>query len=219
MAEVQELLDFPPAPNLRVSDGQARPAGKFRGGTPRDCCGPGVFFGKAQCSNCHPAPFYTDNLMHDLRVERFYRPQMINAWWQRPRGRSRRSPPARHQGVAAVPARRPAAHAGGHRRVLQPDPGNQPDQPREARPGGVPAAVVIALPRSKEENRRTHGPLTTIPDDAAVLLRRPAGLGAWRHLPSARMRPALRSRTCRGPNSSTTGTRRRISWSSAPARM
>jgi hypothetical protein len=30
-----------------------------------------LFFGKAQCSTCHPAPFYLDNQMHDLHVERF----------------------------------------------------------------------------------------------------------------------------------------------------
>ena len=27
---------------------------------------------------CHPAPYYTDNSMHNLKVERFYKPQMIN---------------------------------------------------------------------------------------------------------------------------------------------
>ena len=37
-----------------------------------------LFFGKAQCASCHPAPFYTDNLMHDLKVERFYKTQTIN---------------------------------------------------------------------------------------------------------------------------------------------
>ena len=37
-----------------------------------------LFFGKAQCATCHPAPFYTDNLMHDLKVDRFYKTQTIN---------------------------------------------------------------------------------------------------------------------------------------------
>ena len=37
-----------------------------------------LFFGKAQCATCHPAPYYTDNLMHNLRAERFYTPQMVN---------------------------------------------------------------------------------------------------------------------------------------------
>jgi hypothetical protein len=26
----------------------------------------------------HPAPYYTDNLMHDLKAERFYKPHMIH---------------------------------------------------------------------------------------------------------------------------------------------
>jgi cytochrome c peroxidase len=40
--------------------------------------GQDLFFGKAQCSACHPAPYYTDNLMHNLRTERFFKPRMIN---------------------------------------------------------------------------------------------------------------------------------------------
>ena len=27
---------------------------------------------------CHPAPYYTDNLLHNLKTERFYEPKMIN---------------------------------------------------------------------------------------------------------------------------------------------
>jgi cytochrome c peroxidase len=38
--------------------------------------GQAIFFGKGNCSVCHPAPYYTDNTMHDLKVERFYKPQM-----------------------------------------------------------------------------------------------------------------------------------------------
>jgi cytochrome c peroxidase len=37
-----------------------------------------LFFGKAKCGICHPGPYYTDNTMHNLRAERFYKPQMIN---------------------------------------------------------------------------------------------------------------------------------------------
>lgn len=73
MAEFQALLDFPPAPKLGV-DGLLNPklatAAEMRGQT--------LFFGKAKCGSCHPAPYYTDNLMHNLRVERFYKPRMIN---------------------------------------------------------------------------------------------------------------------------------------------
>ena len=46
--------------------------------TEQELRGQELFFGKAQCSTCHPAPYYTDNLMHNLQVERFYEPQMIN---------------------------------------------------------------------------------------------------------------------------------------------
>jgi len=75
MAEVQELLDFPPAPGLRW-DGKLDPQ-KFAEDSP-EMRGQKLFFGKARCAECHPAPFYTDNLMHDLSVERFYKTQTIN---------------------------------------------------------------------------------------------------------------------------------------------
>jgi cytochrome c peroxidase len=75
MAELQDLLDFPPAPNLGI-DGKLDPR-KFAADSP-EMRGQHVFFGKAQCGTCHPAPYYTDNSMHNLRVERFYQPQMIN---------------------------------------------------------------------------------------------------------------------------------------------
>jgi cytochrome c peroxidase len=73
MAEFQALLDFPPAPKLRW-DGKLDPA-KAR---PEELRGQEVFFGKGQCSVCHPAPYYTDNLMHNLRTERFFDPQWVN---------------------------------------------------------------------------------------------------------------------------------------------
>jgi len=75
MSEFQELLDFPPAPNLRW-DGKLDPK-KFGPDSP-EMQGQKLFFGKAECSTCHPAPFYTDNLMHDLQTHRFFKPQMIN---------------------------------------------------------------------------------------------------------------------------------------------
>jgi cytochrome c peroxidase len=75
MSEVQELLDFPPAPGLGL-DGKLDPK-KFAPDSP-EMRGQNVFFGKAQCATCHSAPFYTDNLMHDLKVERFYKTQTIN---------------------------------------------------------------------------------------------------------------------------------------------
>jgi cytochrome c peroxidase len=76
MAEVQDLLDFPPAPNLSVIDGKLD-ARKFAADS-AEMRGQALFFGKARCSECHPAPYYTDNSMHNLKVERFYKPQVIN---------------------------------------------------------------------------------------------------------------------------------------------
>ena len=73
MAEVQALLDFPPAPKLDIY-GKLDP----KKATKEEMRGQEVFFGKAKCAICHPAPYYTDNLMHNLKSERFYKPQMIN---------------------------------------------------------------------------------------------------------------------------------------------
>src|SRR5690606_29024101 len=37
-----------------------------------------VFFGKGRCAECHTPPYYTDNLMHDLKTERFFEPRKVN---------------------------------------------------------------------------------------------------------------------------------------------
>jgi cytochrome c peroxidase len=66
MAQAQNMLDFPPAPKLTVL-GRLNPAKAADG----ELRGEKLFFGKAQCAVCHPAPFYTDHLMHDLHLERF----------------------------------------------------------------------------------------------------------------------------------------------------
>jgi cytochrome c peroxidase len=73
MAEFQALLDFPPAPKLDVF-------GKLDAekATETELQGQELFFNKARCAECHPAPYYTDNLMHNFRTERFYKPQMVN---------------------------------------------------------------------------------------------------------------------------------------------
>ena len=67
MGEFQNLLDFPPAPKLNVF-GRLDPARASEA----ERRGEALFFGKAQCSTCHPAPYYTDNLMHNLQTERFF---------------------------------------------------------------------------------------------------------------------------------------------------
>jgi cytochrome c peroxidase len=73
MAELQKLLDFPPAPKLGL-DGKLVPeaasASELRGQT--------LFFGKARCAECHTGAHYTDNTLHDLQLERFFEPVSIN---------------------------------------------------------------------------------------------------------------------------------------------
>lgn len=71
MSEFEALLDFPPAPKLNVLGRLNRAKA-----TESEIRGEELFFGKANCSACHMAPYYTDNLMHDLEVERFYKPRM-----------------------------------------------------------------------------------------------------------------------------------------------
>ena len=73
MAEFQELLDFPPAPKLGI-DGRVNP----QKATASEKRGQILFFGKAACAECHQPPYYTDNSMHNLHVERYYTPRMIN---------------------------------------------------------------------------------------------------------------------------------------------
>ena len=73
MAEFQEILDFPPARKLdafaKLDPSKA---------TPAELRGQGVFFGKGQCSSCHMPPDYTDNTMHNLKLERFFTSRVIN---------------------------------------------------------------------------------------------------------------------------------------------
>lgn len=73
MAEFESILDFPPAPKLNIM-GKLDPSKATEG----ELRGQDIFFGKAQCATCHTPPYYTDNLMHNLKVERFFKERMIN---------------------------------------------------------------------------------------------------------------------------------------------
>ncbi len=73
MSEFMSILGFPPAEKLDIY-GMLDPAKA----TEQEMRGQELFMGKAKCAVCHPAPYYTDNTMHDLKAERFFKPQMIN---------------------------------------------------------------------------------------------------------------------------------------------
>ena len=73
MAEFQELLDFPPAPKLNVFgrlDHSKASEAEVRGEE--------LFFGKGKCDQCHTPPYYTDNTLHNLQLERFFEQKMAN---------------------------------------------------------------------------------------------------------------------------------------------
>ncbi len=73
MAEFLAILDFPPAPKLSIY-GELDPSKA----TPSELRGQALFNGSARCASCHPAPYFTDNSMHNLKAERFYKQEPAN---------------------------------------------------------------------------------------------------------------------------------------------
>jgi cytochrome c peroxidase len=68
MAQMQNIIDFPPAPKLDPS-GHLDPTRA----TERELAGERVFLGKGRCAECHvPQTSFLDSMMHDLKLERFY---------------------------------------------------------------------------------------------------------------------------------------------------
>lgn len=67
MGDFNGIIAWPPAPKLdRFGKLIATKA------SPAELRGEEVFHGKARCAVCHPAPFYIDNKMHDLKIEEFF---------------------------------------------------------------------------------------------------------------------------------------------------
>jgi len=68
MAQMQNIIDFPPAPLLdpfgRLDPDRA---------TAEQLAGEEIFLGRGRCGECHlPQTSFLDNNMHDLKLERFY---------------------------------------------------------------------------------------------------------------------------------------------------
>jgi cytochrome c peroxidase len=72
MAQMQNMFGFPPAPKLdsfgRLIPGKA---------TEQELAGEQVFYGKGRCAECHQPPFFLDDKMHDLQLERFYEAETV----------------------------------------------------------------------------------------------------------------------------------------------
>ena len=69
MGEFMAILHFPPAEKLDLF-GHLDPSKA----TEQELRGEQVFAGQGKCATCHPAPYYTDNTMHDFQAERFFEP-------------------------------------------------------------------------------------------------------------------------------------------------
>jgi cytochrome c peroxidase len=68
MAQMQNIIDFPPAPKLDPT-GRLDPTRA----TQQELAGEKLFLGKGRCAECHiPNLSFLDNNMHDLKAERFY---------------------------------------------------------------------------------------------------------------------------------------------------
>lgn len=68
MAQMQNMIDFPPAPKLDPM-GRLDPAQASQ----KELAGEKIFLGKGRCAECHaPSASFLDNNMHDLKLERFY---------------------------------------------------------------------------------------------------------------------------------------------------
>jgi cytochrome c peroxidase len=72
MAQMQNMFDFPPAPKLDEF-GKLRPDMASE----QELAGEQVFYGKGKCAECHKPPFFLDDKMHDLHLQRFYEPEMV----------------------------------------------------------------------------------------------------------------------------------------------
>jgi cytochrome c peroxidase len=83
MAQMQNVIDFPPAPKL----GPMNRLDPSRS-TQQELQGEVVFLGKGRCAECHiPQTAFMDNNMHDLKAERFYEVgQVSNGMQIRPDG-------------------------------------------------------------------------------------------------------------------------------------
>jgi cytochrome c peroxidase len=70
MAQMQNIIDFPPAPKLDPFN-HLDPAKA----NSHELAGEKIFMGKGRCAECHtPNTAFMDNNMHDLKLERFYKP-------------------------------------------------------------------------------------------------------------------------------------------------
>ena len=127
VGDFNSIIDFPPAPKLDPTNHLIPDKA-----TPAELRGEKLFYGKGKCGSCHPAEQLVPGQLDARPAGRALLPRA-------PRGADQDLLAARHQGLAAVPARRAPAHARGHRRVLRHRAGDEAVGRREEGSGRVPA--------------------------------------------------------------------------------
>ncbi len=93
MAAFQNIIDFPPAVKILPTGDLDRTKA-----TSAELRGEALFRGKAQCVSCHGGVYFTDNLSHDLQVERFYHGRPEGIFKTFPLRGIKDSPPYLHDG-------------------------------------------------------------------------------------------------------------------------
>ncbi len=102
MAQMQNIFDFPPAPKLDASN-RLIPSKANK----TELMGQDVFMNKGRCAECHiPEMAFMDQQMHDLKLQRFYKPEVISDHYSTPDGPiktftlrgTKDSPPYHHDG-------------------------------------------------------------------------------------------------------------------------
>ena len=140
MAEFQKILDFPPAPKL---DENGRLIASLASRAERR--GEALFFGKAQCATCHTPPNYTDSLLHDLALERFFEARTINGIVSDAEG------PIKTFTLRGIKDTPPYFHDGrlltleDTHRILQHRARARPDGARKGRPSRVPLRALVSV--------------------------------------------------------------------------
>ena len=132
MGDFNAIIDFPPAPKLDVDE----PPRSRRRRRRRSCAAKRCSTARRSAPRCHPAAsHFTDNTMHDLKVERFYAGRPEGPIKTFPLRGIKDSPPYLHDGRLLTLRGR-----GG---VLRHRPRHAADRRGEAGPGRVPALPVM----------------------------------------------------------------------------
>ena len=153
MAEFLEILDFPPASKLDIYGAldSAR-------ATPAELRGAGDLQWQGPVRSCHPSPYYTDNTMHDLKAESFYKQELVNGMMMAHDGPIKTFPLRGIKDSLPI-CTMAAAHVGGHGGVLQSCARSEVDRAGKDGCSGLSANLVRLGALSQGCLQRANGSL------------------------------------------------------------